>query len=112
TAGEMPHATQRQLLRAVFGGGDMADRRTIGAHGRRLRADMPVGVDLHLDAAIGEDALRHYGDEVDPLHLLADDEWGRLEVRIGGARADGRHEAPFPVDRVAVPLLLPERDDL
>jgi hypothetical protein len=30
---------------------------------------MAVGVDLHLDAAIGEDALGHDGDHVDAVDL-------------------------------------------
>ncbi len=68
----------------------MADRLACGAHGRRLGAEMAVGVDLHLDAAIGEDALGHDGDEVDALDLLADDEGRRLVVGIGGAGADRR----------------------
>ena len=69
-AGQMMHAAERQHLRAVFAGRDMADRLALGAHRRRLGAEMAVGVDLHLDAAIGEDALGDDGDEIDAFDLL------------------------------------------
>ena len=49
----------------------MADRLALGAHGGALVAEVAVGVDLHLDAAIAEDALGHHGDHVDALDLLA-----------------------------------------
>ena len=74
-----------------------------GAHRRRLRAEMAVGVDLHLDAAVAEDAFGDDGDQVDALDLLADDEGRRLVVGIGGAGADAGDEAPA-VDELAVPL--------
>ena len=89
-AGQVMHAAERQHLRAVFAGRDVADRLARGAHRRRLGAEMAVGVDLHLDAAIGEDALGDDGDEIDALDLLADDEGRRLVVGIGRAGADGR----------------------
>ncbi len=54
---------------------------------------MTVGVDLHLDAAVGEDALGNDSDEIDAFDLLADDEGGRLVVGIGGDRTDGGDEA-------------------
>ena len=84
-----------------------------GAHGRRFGAEMAVGVDLHLDAAIGEDALGDDGDQIDALDLLADDEGRRLVVGIGGAGADRGDEAAAGVDQFAVPLprLRRERHD-
>ena len=66
---------------------------------------MTVGVDLHLDAAIGEDALGDDGHQIDALDLLADDEGRRLVVGIGGAGADGGDEAAAGVDQFAVPGL-------
>ena len=66
----MMHAAERQHLRAVFAGRHMADRLALGAHRRLLGAEMAVGVDLHLDAAIAEDALGDDGDHVDAVDLL------------------------------------------
>ena len=42
------------IWRAVFRRGDMADLLAAGAHRRALGAEMPVGVDLHLQAAIAK----------------------------------------------------------
>ena len=64
-------------------------------------ANVTVGVDLHLDAAVGEDALGDDGDEIDAFDLLADDERGRLVVGIGGARADRGDEALSRVDELS-----------
>ena len=99
----MMHAAERQHLRAIFAGRDVADRLALRAHDRRLRAEMAVGVDLHLDAAIAENAFGDDGHQVDALDLLADDERRRLVVGIGGARTDARHEAAA-VDELAVPV--------
>jgi hypothetical protein len=71
----------------------MADRLAVGAHHGAFGAEMAVGVDLHLDAAIGEDRLGHDGHHVGALDLLADDEGRGLVVGIGGARADAGDEA-------------------
>ena len=87
-AGQMMHAAERQHLRAVFAGRDMADRLALRAHRRRLRAEIAVGIDLHLDAAIAEDALGHDRDHVDAVDLGGHDERRRLVVGIGGAGAD------------------------
>ncbi len=65
----MMNAAQRQHLRAVFACGDVADRLALRANRRRLRTEITVGVDLHLDAAITEDALGHHGDHVDAIDL-------------------------------------------
>src|SRR5262245_13326126 len=65
---------------------------------------MAVGVDLHLDAAIAEDAFGHDSDEVDAFDVLADNEGGRLVVGISGAGTDRGHELPG-LDERAVPVL-------
>jgi hypothetical protein len=43
----------------------MPDRLAAGADQVALGAEKPVGVDLHLDAAIAENALGHDRDHVD-----------------------------------------------
>jgi hypothetical protein len=65
-AGQVVHAAERQHLRAVFGGGDMADRFALRRARWRLGAEEAVGVDLHLHAAVGR-CLGHHGDHVDAL---------------------------------------------
>src|SRR5581483_6170679 len=65
SASQMMHAAEREHLRAVFAGRDMADRLALRAHGRLLGAEIAVGVDLHLDAAIAENALGHDRNHVD-----------------------------------------------
>jgi hypothetical protein len=99
------HAAKRQHLRAVFARRDMADRLALRSHDRRLGSDVTVGVDLHLDAAIREDALGDDGDQIDAFDLLADDEGRRLVVGIGGAGAYGGDEATAGVDQLAIPRL-------
>src|SRR5690606_18625079 len=108
---KMMHATQRQHLRAVFAGSDMADCLALGADNRRFIANMPVGVDLHLDAAIGEDAFRHHGHEIDALDLLRNNEGRWLVVRVGGAGTDGGNEPATGVEQLAVPILLAVEGD-
>ncbi len=104
-AGQVRDATQRQHLRAIFAGHHMADRLALGAHQAALRADVPVGVDLHLDTAIAEDALRHHGHDIDALDLGGNDEGCGLVVGICGAGADGRdhrraaHDVAIPIGR-------------
>ena len=66
-AGQVAHAADGQHLRAVLGGRDVADLLALHAHRRRLGAEVAVGVDLHLDAAVAEDALGHDGDGVDAV---------------------------------------------
>ena len=69
------------------------------AHRRALRAEVPVGVDLHLGAAVAEDALRHDGHGVHALVLGGDDEGRGLVVRVGGAGADAGDEGARRVER-------------
>ena len=54
----MAHAAEREHLRAVLGGRDVADLLARGPDRRGLRARCAVGVDLHLEAAVAEDPLR------------------------------------------------------
>ena len=103
-AGQMMHAAERQHLRAVFAGRDMADRLALRAHGRGLRAEIAVGVDLHLDAAIAEDAFGHDRDHVDAVDFRGHDEGRGLVVGIGGAGADRGDEHVRLVDDLAVPV--------
>ncbi len=102
-AGQVAHAAEREHLRAVFGGGDVADLLAVGAHRRLLGPEIAVGVDLHLQAAIAEDALRDDGHHVDALDLARDDEGCGLVVGIGGAGADAGDERLRP-DQLAVPV--------
>ena len=104
-AGEMAHAPQRQHLGAVFRRGHMAHLLAPAPHGRLLRADEAVGVDLQLQAAIAEDALGHDRDHVDIAMPAGDDEGRGLVIGIGGAGADAGDESlagrqqrslPFP----------------
>ena len=53
-AGEMVHAADRQHLRAVFGGGHMADLFAVHAHRRQFRSEVAVGVDFKFHAAVAE----------------------------------------------------------
>ena len=110
-AGQVPDAAERQHLRAVLGGGDVSDRLAVGHHRGGLGTEMPVGIDLHLDAAIAEDALGHDRDQVDALDLLRHDEGCRLVVGIGGARADAGHETRPCIDEIAVPRFAVEWHD-
>ena len=64
-----------------------------GADGGGLGAEVAVGVDLHLGAAVGEDRLGDDGDDVGALDLAGDDEGGGLVVGVGGAGADAGREA-------------------
>ncbi len=81
----MMYATERQHLRAIFARGDVPDRLALHSDRRGLRAKIAVGVDLHLDAAIAEDALGHDRDHVDAIDLRGDDKGRRLVIRIGSA---------------------------
>ena len=105
-AGEMGDAAEREHLRAIFRGGDVADRLAAGAHGGGLGAEVAVGVDLHPGAAIGEDRLGDDGDDVGAVDLAADDERRGLVVGVGGAGADAGRETA----EGAVPVIAGEGD--
>ena len=81
------------------------------AHGRGFGAEVAVGVDLHLHAAIAEDSLRHDGDGIDARMGGADDEGRGLVVRIGGAGADAGDEAARGIEQLAVPAAFREGND-
>ncbi len=91
-AGEVVDAAEGEELRAVLDRADVADRLAAVAHRRLLGAEVAVGVDLHLEAAVAEDAFGDDGDEVDALVLRGDDERRRLVVGIGRPRADAGDE--------------------
>ena len=66
----------------------MANGLSLATHISLLGAEITVGIDLHLDAAIAEDAFRNDGHHIDALNLGGDDERRWLVIRIGGARAE------------------------
>jgi hypothetical protein len=103
-AGEVVHAAQRQHLRAVFGGGDVAHDLAAVAHVGLLGAEEAVGVDLHLEAAVAEDALGNDRDHVHALRLGGHDERGGLVVGVRGGRAHAGDEDLVGVQQVAVPV--------
>src|SRR5262249_34594454 len=110
-AGEMAHTAERQHLRAVLGGPDMADLLVLYTYRGLLGADVAVGVDLPLDAAIAEDALGDDGDHVDAVGLGRHDEGRRLVVGIGGTGTDAGDEGVWARHQVAVPGLAKERHE-
>jgi len=81
----------------------MPDLFTLGPDGGAFGAEMAVGVDLHLDAAIAEDALGNHRHHVDAVDFLRHDEGGGLVVGIGGAGTDGGDEGIAGRDDVALP---------
>src|ERR1700677_1051943 len=54
---QMVDAAQREHLRAVFAGRDMADRLALRPDRGAFCSEMTIGVDLQLDAAIAVNAL-------------------------------------------------------
>jgi hypothetical protein len=97
------HAAEREELRAVLDRRDVADRLAAMAHGRLLGTEVAIGVDLHLEAAVAEDALGDDRHEVDALVPRGDDEGRRLVVGVGGAGADAGDEDGRVVEQRAVP---------
>ena len=102
----MIDAAQRQHLRAVFAGGDVADRFALGPHRVLLGPQVAVGVDLDLDAAVAVDRLADDGDHVDALDLGRDDKGRGLVIGIGRAGADGGDEFILAGDDIAVPIAI------
>ena len=98
------HPAQRQHLRAVFGRGDVTHHLAPAAHVGLFGTQVAVGVDLHLQAAIAEDALGDHRHHVHPIGLRADDEGRGLVVGIGGGRADAGDEHLVGPQQVAVPV--------
>ncbi|MNS82489.1 hypothetical protein D3C72_1162350 [compost metagenome] len=103
-AREVVHAAQRQHLRTVLGRGDMAHDLALVAHVGLLGAQEAVGVDLHLEAAVAEDAFGDDGDHVDALGFGSHDEGRGLVVGIRGGRAHAGDEDLVGVQQVAAPV--------
>src|SRR3989338_1324342 len=82
----------------------MADGFALDADDGAFGADKAVGVDLHLDAAIAEDAFGHDSNHIHPVNRLADDEGGGFVIGIGGASADGGDKGPPALHQIAVPV--------
>ncbi len=92
-AGQVANAPEREHLRAVFAGGHVADGLALRTDKIALRPEVAVGVDLHLHAAVAEDAFCDDRDHVHALDFGGDDERGGLVVGIGCAGADGGHKS-------------------
>jgi len=103
-AGQMMHAAERQHLRAIFAGRDVADRLALGAHCRGLGAEMAIGIDLHLDAAIRENAFVTTVTMSTPSICEETMKGAGLVIGIGGAGADCGHEHVGLTDEFAVPI--------
>ena len=82
----------------------MTHRFALRTNRRGLRTEITVGVDLHLNAAITEDAFGYHGHHIDAVDLRGDDERRRLVIWISGAGADRRNENAELVDDLAVPV--------
>src|SRR5205085_11269465 len=70
----------------------------------RFRPEVTVGIYLHFDAAIAEDALRHHGDHVDTVNFRRHDEGRGSVIGISGASADCGHKYARLVHDLAVPI--------
>src|ERR1700733_14454927 len=100
----MMDAAERQHLRAVFACGHMPYRLALHANGCGFRAEETVGVDLHLDAAIAEDALGDDRDHIDAIDLGRHDDGWRLVIGISSAGADRCDKHILFVNDLAVPV--------
>ena len=89
---EVMHAAQTQHLRAIFSRGDMAHHFAIEQNSGAFFAQMAVGVDLHLQAAIAEDAFGDHGHHVHTSRLGSHDEGGGFVIGVGGGRANAGDE--------------------
>ena len=56
-SGEVANPAEREHLRTVFAGGDVAYGLALCANGVGFRAEVAVGIDLYLHAAVAEDCL-------------------------------------------------------
>ena len=97
------YTAERQHLRAVLACRHMPDGLALRTYGRGLRPEMPIGVDLHLDAAIGEDALRHHGDEIDGVVVFGGyaDFHETMRFCLAGEVASGRRAVTCTAGRPA-----------
>ena len=103
-AGEVVHAAERQHLRTVLGRCDVADHLALVAHIGLLGAQEAVGVDLHLETAVTEDALGDHRNHVDATRFRGDDERRRLVVRVRRRGADAGDEHLIGQQQVAIPV--------
>ena len=85
---EVMHTAQAEHLRTVLCSGDMTDLFALVQHCGSLIAQIPVGVYLHLQAAIAEDALGDHRHHVHTLGLGGDDEGCRFVIRVSGGCAN------------------------
>src|SRR5688572_4621063 len=81
----------------------MADRLARCSDDCCFSAEMAVGVDLYLDAAIGENPLGNDRYQIDAFDLLTDDEGRGLVVGIGCTSADRGDKAAVRIDQFALP---------
>src|SRR5271155_3146905 len=82
-AGQVANAAEREHPRTVFTGGDVAYGLALSTQHIRLRAQVSISIDLHLDPAVAENALRDHGDHIHALHCGGDDEGSGLVVGVG-----------------------------
>ena len=82
----------------------MAHRLALGADSTLFGAEVAVGIDLNLDAAIAVDGLTDHRDHVDPVDLAGDDKGGGLVVGVGRPGADGGDEVGVARHHIAVPV--------
>ena len=95
-AGEVVHAAQAEHLRAVFSRGDMANFFALKQNSGALIAQITVGVNLHFQTAIAEDAFGHHGHHVHAARLGSDDERCGFVIRVsGGCAYAGDEDAAF-----------------
>ena len=92
---QVMHAAQAQHLRAVFSRGDVANFFALVKHRSAFIADVTVGVYLHLEAAITEDALGDHGHHVHTARLRRDDEGRGFVIWVSGGCAYAGDEHAF-----------------
>ncbi len=91
----------------------MAYGLALRAYGVGFGPEIAIGIDLHFDATVTEDALGHNRHHVHRVDGGGDDERSRFVIGISGSRSDGGHECSGLIDEVTVPVLtvLQELDD-
>ena len=102
---EMPDSSEGEHLRTVFRGHHVSDFLSLTPNRSLLRADVAVGIDFHLDAAVAENPFGDHRDHIDSLVFTPDDERGRFVIRIGGSASDGRWENRILGHQRSVPPL-------
>ena len=106
-SGQVVYPTERQHLRAIFGGGDMPHHLALHAHIGLLCTQESVGVDLHLEAAVTENAFGDHGHHVHTVDLRRHDERRWFVVGVGGGRADACDKHLIGVQQVTMPRRRP-----